>query len=1085
MKTLKNIFAIISLALIATSCSEDFDPGLVDNGISEDGLQITLELPEAETIQTRAVSEDISTIDIFLFDQNGSTLLGKKQLTSLPSDNKVIFSLGKSVKDQVKQAYVLINGTTDAKNATTLQAIESATLTDDLNNSSPKCVRSGKATNISQGATSLTVEVKRVIAGISLTQDTPSETLFTINRFQVRNIPTQGYTGAPTNNTYLYNTTNYKNYTHTVISTSANKSYAYTYPVETNKGTSGGGAFVIVRAQYSEDGVDKQTYYRLNLRKVETNGSKTQVDIQPNYHYDIVVTKIDGKGHETLEEAVAYYAGDDDKVTYTIHDHAANVLSMVTDGERELGMTYDFEWNTKIYNETPKGQTPGNTTTFTVKCYANGEPTSNAYSDFPEPQLTQGSDWLVLNTTGTEDTATSGNHTGDTDNKGKIMKYTLSLKSGGKYTGEAVIKVSWRGLMRELHITRNTSVDLSGSCNAKLIISYPKKYSKYWNVNTVNVNDYWTFLAGKGSSSQTTEESDITPKMTGVSVNSMGYDKNRDEGFHFPLMYGESGSRATYKYEITFDGSQYPNVTNATIEIPEDSEDNDFVIGDFDPNYNNGTLTFQLSSSGLSNEEYKTGDINIVVTSNGEERRIPYKVYHTGFFHWHQASKQYLYYEVVPMGDRKWLDRNIGATANGMYIEDASGASVLGDEIEYMMMEGSQGDYLEVFQSTTLYSDPKEISEVCPPGFHVPTENEFDGIRTSKKFIKKSTTQGIYTYFTSYYQSSNPKIDQIYFPKARYRDYNGNKFGDTNAGYYWTQTVASGLEKQQIGRWLRTLYINGVSASYVNGNVTHDSNQGHKMSLRCIAGSVDKGSQSTIAFNVRGATHVYLYDKTTGTSVFTFPGKAMTSASGASEWQYFSYKSASDPSNLMVLFAYLGTDGKTKVFSKNGNTFTTNTGVSVNNLTANGWTVSDHIGWYFDFSSGAKTPNLSHGNPDEYIYRFYWPKSLNSTQGGFIYCWLRLNSSDTELNGSFDDNRSVETSEGNYYYIEFTAPSSKDSNTFYYILKYSNGNKVHNDNKNAGTLSSFRTGTAIYDEYGDRIYCKYINSSYTLTTGKP
>ena len=215
---------------------------------------------------------------------------------------------------------------------------------------------------------------------------------------------------------------------------------------------------------------------------------------------------------------------------------------------------------------------------------------------------------------------------------------------------------------------------------------------------------------------------------------------------------------------------------------------------------------------------------------------------------------------------------------------------------------------------------------------------------------------------TTYYVTDNEKIGNIYLQKSRFVNspnvwlehpkytalYNN---GDAGAGYYWSVTEAPAMEKEQMGNWVRALYLNGSASAYVNASVTD-----HRMPVRCKAGTKDEATEAIdyyISLNVHNVTHIFLFDPDSETPLYKFPGRAVGSTDSSIKWQNFYCTTTVDPATLRVIFVKLEEDGKVRIFTRDRDYFKSTTSYNNNFLSNpdNYWTVDN--GYYYDFCEQA------------------------------------------------------------------------------------------------------------------------------------
>lgn len=1050
----------ILLGLIVSglySCSEDLEySGL--KPWSQDNLHLIFNIPDEEDVVITRASEEgssqenkINNLSLLIFDSSNK-LVKIEHPEFTQSGKKVELDLVLTSSEKSGFLYAVANARDEVDNnlsvnSSTLSDAKQVVIKTTLDNTVPTTgfPMSGSA-SLASASNQVSVNLSRVVSKITVES---SGTLkgYTINRFGLAKANKGVRLGATDSGSSNDNLFYLGEGVETEWQTSSPLT-RYFYPVAAYDASLNiNGAFILLRALNTA--TNTNSWYRLNLRDDNT---KNPVDILPNHHYSIIITSITGDGHATYAEAAGNITGDEG-ITYEIHDHAANVYSMVTDGIRELGVTESFQWDTSL--------TAGVQTTFTVKWYSH-----NTGEEATEPSLTltSGEEWLSLNKTGglvgTTD-ETSGNQ--DTDHPGTRKKYTLTIKENPTYIGPALIKVEWMGLSREIEISLDLNADHEALCNVSLKI-YEGSTLRY------DISNYWKFLDG----------TDTNYKLFGVSE-AANNGNARNEGFHFAMPYG-TDSKWTYVYTIDFNSSIYD--TGAKIIGVELPDDNELVSFDDTPSETNKLSSLTFRYSGGVTTDYQLSSVTFILEDTSQQSHThSFPIYHTGFFHNHSAGDGvnvedgFYYYEVVSLGGSHWLDRNLAAKSKGMYIEANDGSTQFGDI-------DAKGGYFTVAQAGGIVNekpvDPTMQPGVCPPGYHVPSKTEWDKLKNSSDFItsQRRTNTGE-VYYTSEYLTENTHIDAIYFQKSRYENA-GVSSGEAAAGYYWTATRSDGLEKDEIGQWLKVFNIKGSSSSYINGDI-----RGHKMSVRCAYGNTaETDQQYTVGFNVRGATHVFIFTKDSKTPAYAFPGKSITGADGTGEWMSFSYSSTYKATELMVLFAYVGGDGDVTLYTKNGSTFDSKFGTydlddAINNKA---WEVQN--GYYYDFKFdsdvySSSKPNVTSSKPTdpaiENTYRFYWSTSIGLNG---VHLWLDNNGAITTLTSStFGNSASNLTDISGYYGIEF---KTSKKGVFSYILF-----QGKNDTSNK-TIDYYNKGDIQYFKQIGNIYYAYIdNLGDNLNYNKP
>ncbi|MDE6008855.1 MAG: starch-binding protein, partial [Muribaculaceae bacterium] len=411
----------------------------------------------------------------------------------------------------------------------------------------------------------------------------------------------------------------------------------------------------------------------------------------------------------------------------------------------------------------------------------------------------------------------------------------------------------------------------------------------------------------------------------------------------------------TYKYTVTFANPE-SQAYRWRIHI---SEDSDPVIKErvkatlpgssasltksdiISKEANEDGPTIELSMQSGSDES-GVGTLMVEVAPSGTNdwKEMPIAIYHTGFFHQDNStyavagsidtSKPYTYYGVVKIDNNRWLDRNIGAHSAELYIEQT-------DNIAQHGTIAGRGGYYYVAQQNNI--DHVLYEGICPPGYQIPYITDWDAIRKSSNFI--TTNLGAYT--TAYYVTDSKKSDgtnlSIYFSKSRYYD-GANKAGDSTVGYYWSQTTATGFEKDERGRWMKSFVIFGEATQTSNARIDYSGEKtGFAMSLRCVSKHDEITDTEQVNMFVRGATHVFAYSKNSAgerVPVATWPGTPIANYNTAdANYINYRYLGKTNAENLYLIFNYKGENGQIHSISKDGSTAKITTDISPNDL--EGW----------------------------------------------------------------------------------------------------------------------------------------------------
>lgn len=927
LKNITTYFVALMAILALPGCRDDESWNPYNTG--EDGvISISLSVPEPVKVITRAEQSDaeaerrINELAVLIYNADGervqvSTYPDSEDIVTDDSneDYKTSFTLALNSEAAklgnnmtlivVANANSLVN-TDDSKSLTDLNTIKDNA---DLSSRAKGFVMSGKLNgSLSKTGTNSIVLTRTAAKFTGVVDDVEETKDFLLDNIQIRNTATYGYVTAGSENTFF----------ETVGAQSSLESdRVYTYPTKKEN------AFIIVEGTYKGQ---PGNFYKIEMAQTnETTGQPVYLDVNANHWYELHIIKVSGPGYSTADLAAASPSSN---IEGKIYDNVPTVLSMASDGTRELGVTKEVNYRKGEMSNDVWTDSDNKTSDFTIRLHslASNEPgtltvkTSTAdkivYTttdgSLVTVEITEGKDWLDF-----RQASIVGNGSSDVQ-----MLYNLGYRktalSGVK---EGEITVTWKGLERTVKVIWEQKFDATEICSVKLTIHDTD------NSKTYVIGDYWKFLSGEGSStSQEYASTGNAPHLWGV-----GKEDNcgevRDQGFHFPVMYGDDSkinnpNKWWYEYEITFNN----DVTVKSLSSAYSYNQNGRVIT-LKSNYNDYTYD---------------PDGSLQVTVDGVD--YDFDVYHTGFFHYDNTSSYrkangsadsnpgYYYYEVISMGDRHWLDRNLGAKANGISILDNANKHIItpDDNPYYAKSQGAyykpaqdaQGDY--VYASTRLYT-----KEICPPGYRFPSTTEFDLVRNSSNFVSGQTSHSGATFYTAYFMAGNRKV---YFPKVKFVE-GATMTGEANAGYYWTANDAFGLEKDEIGRWLQALCFNGASNNYINGNVNT-----YGMSVRCVANETDSKADKVTSFNVTGATHVYIYRKSNGAGVFQWPGKAIGDAETMkTKTINFVYTSAYDPSELMVLFNYV--DNKGRIYTFSNNDFTGNDDLHYN------MQLSDIVGW--------------------------------------------------------------------------------------------------------------------------------------------
>ncbi|MBD5370902.1 MAG: hypothetical protein HDR80_07130 [Bacteroides sp.] len=677
--------------------------------------------------------------------------------------------------------------------------------------------------------------------------------------------------------------------------------------------------YVIVKAPF--DGTEY--YYRVNFEKLDSEGNVETLAVERNHEYKIYVLGVAGKGYASPLEAAKNPVG---LLETEIVDVCLESYNMITDGVRELGVSDKAVFSGSASSVADEWN---QTTSFFVKVYS---PVEGEEEDFGEDNISIDCDWLTFVSV-QENTGKGNIGGGSGEFTGKVYEVTLRLKKTIEPgTLETNIGVNWMGLTRTVPIIYERDFNAADLISNAVLTMHNED-------GDVVVNDYFGFLGGAADGK----------KLYGVDKASMAGDSIRNEGLHFPVMYGSSASsRATYSYELTY-------------AVPvETAYDYEFAaLGISGISFESGAGLDARTGSKAAGQgihikvtctetgyNYQVGTFRLRVKAQGTSKwvNLDLDTYHTGFFHRENTSyaqsssagtQDYCYYEVLRDRAQQnyWLDRNLGAHTNRMYVETSSGDAYYpaGEKLEAgayyhaTVWGGKNGE--NDYNKAKVFADGSDSAYpggFCPPGWEIPTKAVWADLRSSQYF----RTSQIDTYFDSSLAMDGGR--RMYFPKYGYYN-NGIRQGSSRAGYYWTATPADGLEKDEIQKWMQMFVLEGVNPGFERAAADQSTTvlDGAAMAIRCIhKDNNDEGTSNRTYFNVSGATHVYVYtqDGTNRTAATSWPGQFIGNYQNMEfsfddpefdQLFYFTYTSTTAAAEqLYVIFNYTDSNGQIHSISR-------------------------------------------------------------------------------------------------------------------------------------------------------------------------
>ena len=914
---IKKLLIYTTLLLSLTACSvEDIE---APSGLGPDGeLTVELAVPEMEVVKTRASETAITDITMLVLSSTGVEDVQSfpfSSLSELSTDHyQLRCKLGQELRLKSGLRFYFIANLPSSVNSNDFKGKAEATLKSmqmsAITNTAGNMTMSG-ALNLNEILGGTPVSLSRNAAKVTVNNGTKNaagnwtagSTVYPVEVYGTA-ASSSVVSGALIGTDYVGNAVAPASISFT------GKSVAYIQPTKNPGRDNQVRPYMIVKAPY--DGTDY--FYRLEFENYdETTKKFNTLDILSNHHYQVLIEEVLGKGDTTAEAALKNPTS---LIKATIYDFSPQSYNMITDGTRELGVSARLLHNGEV-------TTADNPEYIFIKVYS--KEASDMTNAAAAINLKADVEWLSFGAPEVYNDALGDKFPDVSDDfKGIVYRVPVNFSKTldpGELDG--TITVTWKGLSRDIPVIWTRVFDASELCTVHLTIT-DNTGNKKFDTRTGGT-DYWTFIRD-------------TSKIDGLSVE-QNNGKVRNEGLHFPVNYGGQSARWKYTYDLSFhnlnDGNPYDwRITSTGVSGLTFSRTSGTNV--------TGTADLTITHDGsIANWNYEVGNLRFEIRKPGEDHWTEYDLdlYHTGFFdnptfrskvkytedrRVDQPEKDFFYYyEVIqgPAGKYYWLDRNLGATSAEYYIEGE------GDFLYHGRTSEPRGGYYRAAHYVKGES-PEMYEDLCPPGFEIPRVEVWNTLRNSTNFLMSRNGEYYLTQFV------NAQGQIVYFPRSRYYDASNSKNGESRAGYYWSQTPSDGMEKDQIGNWLRYLKFSGSIAAYDNAEVygRFDSN-GWAMSVRCV--NIDKPANVVwrTHFNVSGATHVFLYsldeDGVTKNGVTNWPGKAIgnyvtmgdaTGMSSGTNLFNFAYESANThPSQFYVLFTFRDKDGKWHTMSKGNN----------------------------------------------------------------------------------------------------------------------------------------------------------------------
>ena len=870
---LNNTCTVILFIIALCSCSEKeiFNNETFSTQRLNINFRIaTLANPETRDLITCQIDESkINNLTILIFDNDNQTLLQREEvINSIFSNNKGNFSYSFDLNYNVSvskgfKVYAIANTNTSSGDLIEeFKERTSKTLSDLEELISQSCVDNENGLLMS-GILSENNELVLNRNGIKITVRNNSDNpKFDLKGFEIVNTSSHCYIlSGITNQVYDDNT---KDRVSGIELKSENEIIYNAYINPTKNGDEGSlNPIVILKAEFGGE----ECWYSLMLKKEGRN-----LDLLSNSWFRININGVKSKGYLSFEDALLNSDKDEDSIDIEIIDNESSSLSIISDGIRSLGTINELkvpenqtelEISVNMICQDPTENGSCNHYPILEANPINPNPSFHQIGDNYNLIIEEGKSWITI-----MEVEESANE------NCKSWKYKFKLNPentiGGNLTG--LIRVNWEGLSREIKVVCSSSFTYR-----KLFLDDVYLLTHFQDENGEDtyyyINGYWKFLNGTNSEILRSNKNTLYPsiQLYGSSKADMGLEKVRNEGFHFPVMYGEKNNKWWYEYLISmFTSTILKEYKFYSISIKQNNKtisENDKIwgadklyinslgtINNAQPEIGNriksdekielnGVSSINLSIkraiydegkntySGIDDDfGYSIAQLVVTLYKENDERGSDYSVnlYHTGFFHIDPDAidQGVYYYEVVEQENGKyWLDRNIRATSNGFDILNDKG-SIFSYQ-NYPINWNSTGDYLKLTKDQN--GNLSLSGTACPPGYRIPTKDEFNEVIKSSRFKNKEINDENGLYFSTSYNTADVLSGKIYFPKSRLKVKNSLS-GDIEAGYYWTQTPWNGLLKQYGDFGYNVMYVKEESSGFIEGDISSQD-----MVVRCIA----------------------------------------------------------------------------------------------------------------------------------------------------------------------------------------------------------------------------------------------------------
>lgn len=557
--------------------------------------------------------------------------------------------------------------------------------------------------------------------------------------------------------------------------------------------TSAGKAMVIIKAKYkkSEEEDYREGYYKVALYK---NDKKAQYALLRNHHYTIKVTKVNGYGFSTLDEAKK--SQPENRLEVEVRDDNPEITRMIACKDYELGVSDDQEIN-------------ANTTEATVTIVTTLPKATS--SDGKLYGVKKNNSWITACQQETE------NDILETSRSSKGKKYTLKLtltkndQSENPRTG--IITVTSGDLSLDITI-KQAGFDFRKDDPERPV-------TMQYNNSTV-ADNYFNWLD---------RVQGITPTEMQGAV--------RNDGLHFCV------GTANITYLIPkLDGDDYTIEDESKIKVEEDKGKWKVSLTSTTANKDLWKSSFTIINKAgikITYPVYHTGIFHKIDESS--KVYTDYQLTENGDTT--KKVKGWFYYGVVKVQGKKtdettttyyMLDRNLGASNNGYYAPD-----VVALEKNKKAIGGYF--YISENKNTSDATQGDLSSTLAPTGYTIPNDAVFEELVNAGNLevVPQSTSLGE-TYNCVRIKTVDSELPYIYLPMGGFLE--GESHKNPIHVNLWTKTLLSGtqgfgINSPEYGFWYRyfDVYNKRIGLSnmrFVSGSNGMNNGRYKAMPIRLI-----------------------------------------------------------------------------------------------------------------------------------------------------------------------------------------------------------------------------------------------------------